>query len=50
MRFNRIEKLNRIIKYVLLSLVVVGVVFGLIYKASNPNDYRHPRDRSIQLH
>ena len=50
MRFNRIEKLNRIIKYVLLSLVVIGVVFGLIYKSSNPNDYMHPRDRSIQLH
>ena len=34
----------------LLLLLLVGFVFAIIDKASNPNDYRHPRDRSIKLY
>ena len=33
-----------------LVLLITSFVIALIYKASYPSDYRHPRDRSIQLH
>jgi hypothetical protein len=42
--------LNKIFKYLLLALILIGVIFGLIYKANNPSDYRHPRDRGIKLY
>ena len=37
-------------KIFLISMIALAVVAGLIWKANNPSDYRHPRDRSIQLH
>jgi len=39
--------LNPIVKYILIAVVVLGVVGGMIYKATNPNDYKHPRHRSM---
>ena len=40
---------EKIVKFLLLILLV-SFVFALIDKATSPNDYRHPRDRSIKLH
>jgi len=40
---------EKIVKLFFL-LLIVSFVIALIYKASHPNDYRHPRDRSLQLH
>jgi hypothetical protein len=39
--------MNNTIKYTLIALVIIGVIAGLIYKASAPNDYQHPRYRSM---
>lgn len=33
-----------------LLLLIASFVIALIYKAMNPSDYRHPRDRSIKLY
>ena len=33
-----------------LLLLIASFIIALIYKASNPDDYRHPRDRSIKLY
>ncbi|MFT5660162.1 MAG: hypothetical protein ACI9TV_000802 [Sulfurimonas sp.] len=40
---------EKIVKYFFI-LLAASFVFALIYKATKPNDYRHPRDRSIKLH
>jgi len=40
---------EKVIK-VLLLVLVASFVVALINKATSPNDYRHPRDRSIKLH
>ena len=40
---------EKVIKIFLLVLIA-SFVIALINKATNPNDYRHPRDRSIKLH
>ncbi len=40
---------EKVIKLFFLVLAA-SFVIALIYKATNPNDYRHPRDRSIKLH
>jgi len=40
---------EKIVKLFILVLIAIFVI-ALIYKASNPNDYRHPRDRSIKLY
>jgi len=40
----------KIFKNLLLVIIIVAIVLGLIYKANNPNDYRHPRDRDIKLY
>lgn len=40
---------EKIVKLFLL-LLIAGFVIALIYKATHPNDYRHPRDRSMKLH
>ena len=39
----------KIVKLLLLILLV-SFVYVLIDKVNNPNDYRHPRDRSIKLY
>ena len=39
----------KILKLFLLFLIA-SFIIALIYKAMNPNDYRHPRDRSIKLY
>lgn len=39
----------KVVKFLLLILLA-SFVFALIDKAYNPNDYRHPRDRSIKLY
>lgn len=46
------ENLNmgeKIVK-ILLLILLLSFIFALIYKASNPSDYRHPRERSIKLY
>ncbi len=35
---------------VLVLILLASFVFALLNKANNPNDYRHPRDRSIKLY
>lgn len=36
---------------ILISVFVIGIILGgLIWKANNPNDYRHPRDRQIKIY
>ena len=40
---------EKVIKLFLL-VVIASFVIALIYKAINPNDYRHPRDRTIKLY
>ena len=40
----------KIFKNILIALILIAIVLGLIYKANNPNDYRHPRDRDIKLY
>ena len=44
---NSTKSLLKIALIVITGMVIVG---GMIWKANNPNDYRHPRDRAIQLH
>ncbi len=47
----QIEKgyqVNKITKMLLLIVIVGAVVFGLAYKAMNPNDYQDPRYRTSQ--
>ena len=39
---------EKVVRFFLLALIV-SFVIALIYKATAPNDYRHPRDRSIKL-
>ncbi|MFK5938316.1 MAG: hypothetical protein QM497_07970 [Sulfurimonas sp.] len=41
---------KHLFKIFLISMIALAIVVGLIYKANNPSDYRHPRDRAIQLH
>jgi len=41
---------KHVFKIILISMIALAIVLGLIWKANNPSDYRHPRDRSIQLH
>lgn len=40
---------EKIVKLFLL-LLIVSFVIALIHKATHPNDYRHPRDRSMKLY
>ncbi|WP_455755825.1 hypothetical protein [Sulfurimonas sp.] len=39
----------KIVKLFLL-LLIVSFILALINKVNNPDDYRHPRDRSIKLY
>jgi len=34
----------------LLLIICIAIVVGLFWKANNPSDYRHPRDREIRLY
>ena len=38
------------LRMIFILIIAVAVVGGLIWKANNPNDYRHPRDRAIKLY
>ncbi len=40
--------MNKIVKMLLIIVIVGGVIFGLVYKAMNPNDYQDPRYRTSQ--
>ena len=40
----------KIVKLLLLLILLVSFIFALIDKVNNPDDFRHPRDRSIKLY
>ena len=40
---------EKIFKLFFIGLII-SFLIALIYKATHPNDYRHPRDRSIKLY
>ena len=42
--------MNEIFKYLLLAIILIAIVLGMIDKANNPSDFRHPRDKSIKLY
>ena len=37
---------------IILLFLIIGIAIGagMIWKANNPNDYRHPRDRDVKLY
>ncbi len=46
--------MNSTIKHLLkmLLILIIGIAIGvsLVWKANNPDDFRHPRDRAIKLY
>jgi len=38
--------MNAVVKYMLITIIALGVVGGLVYKAMSPNDYQDPRYRT----
>jgi len=43
-------KMNKLIKYIIISIVAVAVVGGMIWKVKNPTPYKHPRDQKVLLY
>jgi hypothetical protein len=39
-----------LLKMALILIIGIAIIGGFIWKANNPSDYRHPRDRAIKLH
>jgi len=37
--------MNPIVRNILLALFVLGIVSGMVYKATHPADYQHPLAR-----
>jgi len=44
------SNIRHLFKIFFISMIALAIVIGLVWKANNPSDYRHPRDRAIQLH